>query len=396
MWHSEGCVPTATRPRRIAPCHRPAALELVVVALVLALSARTAAARPWPCLPPLFDGGQRLYALPSPSVFWLQLLLRQHELCWRTPSTPHEQRVVLLGDSAAYGHPLPVEDTFGALLNDHFAQHDLPARLFNLAFINPYQLRDAVTLHAALAYDPDVIVYPVTLSGFIHQAPVVFPTLTEFFASNPYDLIALATDASSDLAEPAAAWNAKMPSTGAAYLRQSLRQAGAFVRAAARSQAAAIVALLHSSRPQHRPRPPERQTRYDCADTEWHNDNQFRDFSEWNILAYLDQLRRTSGIEVLVVNWPVAHEPVETCYNVRYTDAALSKFVEWVRDETAARNMPYLDLHDLLPADLFRDSMHLTPEGHRRIAGEVARVLDPIVRARAATPARPSRHATTG
>lgn len=129
--------------------------------------------RPWACLPPVFDRGLRLHPLPNPQVFWLELLLRQHELCWRRPVTPDELRVAVFGSSAVYGYPLPPEEAFTALINERFVADDVPAHLFNLAFVASYQVRDALLIAQALAYQPDVIVYPVTLADFPHRAPLV-------------------------------------------------------------------------------------------------------------------------------------------------------------------------------------------------------------------------------
>src|SRR5262249_40025164 len=128
------------------------------VVVTLAASARVgAAARPRFCLPPVFDGGQRLHPVPVPSVLWLQLLLRTHELCWRQPANPNEAHIVIGGSSTVFGHPLPVEQTFESLLNQHFTEAGIDAHIFNLAFVFPYQLRDAVIFHALLPYQPDLI-----------------------------------------------------------------------------------------------------------------------------------------------------------------------------------------------------------------------------------------------
>src|SRR6185503_4423070 len=88
-----------------------------LASLMLAAAAAPAGATPRLCLPPAFDGGQRLFSLPSPYVFWLAPLLRQHELCWRRPASPDERRIVLIGNSAVYGYPLEAERTMSAVLN---------------------------------------------------------------------------------------------------------------------------------------------------------------------------------------------------------------------------------------------------------------------------------------
>jgi len=112
---------------------------------VLLLGAATPAlARPSFCLPPVFDRGLRLHPLPAPKVYWLELLFRQHEICWRKPASPDELRVALVGNSAMYGFPLAVEDSFAYRMNDDFVRRGVPAHVFNLGFVTTYQVKDAL------------------------------------------------------------------------------------------------------------------------------------------------------------------------------------------------------------------------------------------------------------
>jgi lysophospholipase L1-like esterase len=100
------------------------------------------------------------------------------------------------------------------------------------------------------------------------------------------------------------------------------------------------------------------------------------DWKRWNILAYLEQIQRTRGVEVLVINWPAVHEPVGACYNARFTTAGFEDYLAWVGPQARARGLHYLDLHDSLPRDAILDSQHLNAEGHRLMAEEIARELD--------------------
>jgi lysophospholipase L1-like esterase len=102
----------------------------------------------------------------------------------------------------------------------------------------------------------------------------------------------------------------------------------------------------------------------------------------WDILDYLAELRRTRGIDVVVVHWPLNHQPSGACYDVRISDARLAQFLEWLRVGTTERGLEYLDLHDLLRPDEFVDSVHLTAEGHRRVAAALAPVVENVVRRR--------------
>ncbi len=80
----------------------------------------------------------------------------------------------------------------------------------------------------------------------------------------------------------------------------------------------------------------------------------------------------------------LAHEPLGDCYNVRYSNALVAELIQFLHEQTAARGLAYLDLHDLLPPEEFFDSLHPTLAGHQRIAEYLAAALEPILRVRSA------------
>jgi len=84
-------------------------------------------------------------------------------------------------------------------------------------------------------------------------------------------------------------------------------------------------------------------------------------------------------VEVLVVNWPVAKEPVEDCYNVRFPAEAISDHARWLAGEAARRQLHHVDLHDYLPPEDFVDSLHLNAEGNRKVADRLQTELDRIL-----------------
>lgn len=355
---------------------RSAGLLLVLLALGVP---QRAVARPW-CLPPAFDQGRRLHPLPNPEVFWLEIMMRQHELCWRAPSAPAEQRVLLFGSSAVYGFPLPVEETVGWYLNEEIAAAHRPAHVFNLAFVTPNQVRDALLIHEALAYDPDVIVYPLTLAEFRHIAPMWFPTSTRFFDMNDAALRRLAADPPAGLEEPVQRYaTANVKNAGRRHVTDQLRDAGLYTRRLAGAAAAAFTARINSPRPRHQPKAGKQQKEYDCSETE-RSMMSYANWKDWNVLAYLEDLQRRRGIRVLVVHWPISHEPVGKCYSVRYTDAAVNDFADWIAAQAAQRQLAYLDLRTFIPNETFIDSLHIKPEGHRMIATRIADVLVPMLR----------------
>jgi hypothetical protein len=340
-----------------------------------------AAARPFPCLPPVFEGGKRIHDQPVPSVQWLELLLRQHELCWRRPARAGEVRVALFGNSSIFGFPLPVEQTFGHLLNQRFVARDVPAHLFNLASLYTYELRDAVVMHRAMPYAPDLLLYPLTFADLIHSIPAPGPG--SFLEANLDTLQAFADDPPAGIAEPVEMYRDLIErERHRAWRLRQLRSLGALARLGARHQAESLVRRLGST-----PAPGPalftfgRQTKYDCQETQDQYVQQFTDWQSWNILAYLEQLRRQHGVEVVVVAWPLAHEPVGDCYNVRFPNGAVAEFRSWLRDETRARGLTLVDLLELLPAEDFIDSLHVGKAGHARIAERLGEALEPKLRA---------------
>ncbi len=336
----------------------------------------------WPrvCLPPVYDGGQRLHPLPTPKVFWLELLLRQHELCWRFPQRPGELRVVLAGNSSIFGFPLPVEETFGYLLNQDFARRDVPAHLFNVGFVTTYQLKDALIIHEAMRYQPDVIVYPITLADFLHFAPSVNASDQQFFGLNRDALAGLVAHPLPGLGGPLAYYGLAIASLAPAQIYFArLQESGVLLRDAVQIHARSVARHFGVSLPAEPVPTLARQTSYDCPTRRDEFAYLYRDWKTWNILAYLEDLQHTRGVEVMVVNWPVAHEPIGDCYDFRYPAADLAEYTVWLREETAARGLRYLDLLDLLPADAFLDSIHISAAGHRQIAERVGEALTPLL-----------------
>lgn len=361
------------------------AATALLAAVALAQRSGAASGPSW-CLPPLFEGGERLHTLPVPTVFWLAPLLRQHQLCHAARDRPDDPRAVLIGNSAVLGHPLPVEQTLSARLNARLAERGVRGQVFNLGWVNCYELRDAVILSAALDYRPALIIYPLTLSEFMHAAPTMWGPVAAFFDSNDTRVRELARTGMPGLDEPLQRYEE-------AYVRQGrltgylarLQDLGALARSAAEANALRLARWADPQLPPKTLRTAPPQKRYDCSKITAAAATEYQDWQSWNILAYLQNLHDTAGIQVLVVTWPIAHEPVGECYNARYSTAAVEEFNRWVRDECAARGLAYVDLHDLLPPDQFFDSIHPTADGHRRIAER----LEPAVAAalRAAAPA---------
>ncbi len=352
----------------------------VLSALAL-LCARPSAARV--CLPPLFEDGERLHPLIGTQIMWLNPLLRQHELCWR--DKPHEVRIALFGDSAVFGFPLPVEQTFGAAVNRRWDSAAIPAHVFNLAWVFTYNLRDTLILHEALSYQPDIIVYVLTLADLVHAAPALYPIpLVHFFDMNTEALARLIAAPPAGLREPVERYREVAARPLWLVAKDHMQQLGYLLHAVSHSLAGDLARRL-GAQPAPEPLPTRaRKTPYDCDQTLSQNALLYEDFERWNPLEDLADIRARRGIGVLVVNAPDAPEPNGACFNRRYGRELFEEYNRWLSAETTRLGLPYLDLHDLLGADDFIDSLHVTAAGHERIAERVAQALEPLVAARRA------------
>lgn len=350
-------------------------------ALVLALLAPAAASAV--CLPPTMERGLRLQEVGGQRVQWLPLLLRQHEVCWREAERADEQRVFVVGNSGIFGFPHPVEKSVAGRLNVRFAEREPPAHFFNLGMEYTFSLKEALILRRAAAYEPDLVIYGLTLDDLNTLVPLLYAPSGRFMRTNARDVGTLAVQEPPGLADPFARYDDYLRKKAPPALWSELRSAGSFLRVAAKVHAQQLLAragVLGDAEPL----PPGRRTDdYDCAKIAETFERRFGGWQEWNVVAYVDWIRQQTGSEVLIVNWPIAREPRDRCYNARYTRASLLEFNRWLERETGRHGIPYVDLHDLLPAQSFLDSIHPNINGQKKIADALVAPVTALLRARA-------------
>jgi hypothetical protein len=83
------------------------------------------------------------------------------------PKPSDEVRVVVLGDSSIYGLAIPLESTLPEVLNKaNLICANKRLRFYNLSYPMPVALKDLVTLEKAKEYEPDGVLWFVTLNTF--------------------------------------------------------------------------------------------------------------------------------------------------------------------------------------------------------------------------------------
>ncbi len=354
--------------------------------LVLVLLVMGGASTAWSqvCLPPLLGDRPRLQDMDKTGVLWLNLLLRQHEVCWREPKQPDETRIFAIGNSAIYGFPWPSDLSSIGFVNEAFAKQKVPAHLFNLGLMFTYQTKEAMVLAEALRYKPDFIVYGVTLDDLAHLAPYPYLPVATFFDANSRLVDRLASDPPATFEEPFRLYReAQAQDVRPIASWIEFREMGTFVRLAVEQTAKALRKKMFPEYREKIPRIRRGSRRYRCRSVLPSFREKYANWQEWSMLDVLAELRAETGVEVLVVNWPVAHQPRGACYNARYPTEAFNEYVDWIEAKASELELDFLDLHDLLAQREFVDSVHPTVKGQRKVAQRLeAEILDLLERER--------------
>jgi hypothetical protein len=113
----------------------------------------------------------------------VEALLAAHALAY-TPKAPDEFRVLVLGESGIAGWGLPDQDTFTAQLTARGVKvNDKRVVAYNLAYPSPSVARDVLILDAALAYQPDLVIWFISPAA-LDDAPSAIGTNSVLFDLN--------------------------------------------------------------------------------------------------------------------------------------------------------------------------------------------------------------------
>ncbi|MCB8945258.1 MAG: SGNH/GDSL hydrolase family protein [Ardenticatenaceae bacterium] len=325
----------------------------------------------------LLPGRQRLpYGENAADSYNLSLnnvpaMLHSHSLT--QPQAEDEFRVVLLGDSATWGWFLENEDTLAGQINAagyQTADHH-PITAYNLGYPIMSLSKDVLLLQEALAHDPDLIIWLVTLQSFPREQQL-FPPLVQ---NNPQLIRPIITT-----------YQLRLNSDDPRFVVPNFWQNSLIGqrRALADLLRLQLLGFSWAATGIDQAIPPEiplRQSDFE-EDISWQN------FSEPTPLT-ADSLSfdvLTAGIEmagdvpVLLVNEPMfisngRHSDLR--YNSFYPRWAYDAYRELLAETAQTNNWHYLDLWDTIPSAEFTDSpVHLTPAGNALLAETIMNAIE--------------------
>jgi hypothetical protein len=293
------------------------------------------------------------------SLYDLDAMIASHEIN-AGPKPADEFRIILIGDSATWGTLLMPDETLSGLINQEglTTTDGKTVRAFNLAYPSMSLMKDLMILELALDYDPDLIVWPVTLQSL----PDKIQAETPLVANNPdramalIDLFDMSLEVESDDFVQPTFWDRTLIGRRRAILDALQLQFYGPMWAATG---------IDQTYPSD----------YTPAQRDFAADE--TDFMGWE-LGTLSADELAAGIldagallapntHILVVNEPILISQGENSdirYNFFYPRWAYDQYRELLADRADMAGWQYVDLWDTVPQEAFTNSaVHLTPAG---------------------------------
>lgn len=351
--------------------------------LLVALNVLFAVTNPLPTLGKLtiynwlVDGRARLPYGENPAESYnlslnnLNAMFASHELA--RDKADDEFRVILVGDSATWGFLLKPEDTLAGQINRGGYQTADGRRVvaYNVGYPTMSLLKDVLMLDKALAYEPDMVVWLVTLESFPRDRQLDSPPA----ANNP--------DTIRDLIER---YDLQIDPDDERFVEYDFWDNTIY------GQRRALADLINLQRygvmwettgiDQAYPETYQLRTSDFEADESWHEfdgpEDYAADYLTWDVLeAGIQRVAEMGDVPLLVVNEPIFISDgvnSDLRYNLWYPRWLYDRYRADLSERAAAENWHYLDVWDAVAPEEFTDSpVHLTPEGMRvlsRLVGE--------------------------
>jgi hypothetical protein len=292
-------------------------------------------------------GRERLPYGESPAAYNLSLnnlnaMFASHQIA--TAKADDEFRVLLIGDSSTWGFLLEPEDTVAGQLNaaNIVTADGRTVRVYNLGYPTMSLTKDLMLLDYGMRYEPDMVIWLVTLESFPRAGQLVPLVENNVDASEPELLDRSIVAQRRPLAD---------------LLRLQLYG----------------VMWATTGIDQLYPAYDLRQSDFD-EDTDWKTFSADAPFTE-NDLAY-DVLQagadRVGGIPFLLVNEPMfisEGENSDLRYNFFYPRWAYDLYRDQLAALAAENDWHYLDVWNAIAPDTFTDSpVHMTPGGSAQLS----------------------------
>jgi hypothetical protein len=325
----------------------------------------------------IFPGRERFPFGENPSqaynlsLFDLEAMFASHVISAGV-KPENEFRVIIVGDSSTWGTLLRPGETLAGLLDQ--ARINLcgkTVRVYNLGYPTISLTKDLMILDYAMRYQPDLIIWPVTLEAF----PVDKQLSSPIVANNADRIDYLISK-----------YHLPFDPKDAALVRPGFfdRSLIGQRRALADLFRLQMYGVLWAATGIDQTYPTDytpAQLDYDTDVTYHGMKPPFLDFDKLAHYVLSDGLLEAwaAKIPVILINEPILISQGQNSdlrYDFFYPRWAYDFYRQSLVDATDAHEVEYLDLWNLVPADQFTNSaIHLTPAGEELMAAQVEKTL---------------------
>ena len=309
------------------------------------------------------------------SLYNIPAMINSHKIT--TNKGENEFRVIIIGDSGTWGWFLHNDDTLAGQLNkgNYQTPDGRQVRAYNLGYPVMSLLKDLMFLESSLKFDPDLIIWPVTLESFPQEKQLFSPIVQ----NNPervqslIERYKLNLDPNDErLVIPNFLENTLIGQKR--NLADLLRlQLYGFTWAATGIDQKIPVVI------------PPRRSDFE-EDLSWQNFDEPAEFSGKDLSFDVLEagLELADGVPLLLINEPMfisSGDNSDLRYNSFYPRWAYDQYREILVKKALSQNWNFLDIWDFIAPEEFTDTpVHMTPEGTRLtaelISAEILRIVD--------------------
>lgn len=328
----------------------------------------------------LYPGRQRLPYGENPSesynlsLFNLNAMFASHAVA--SSKAKDEFRVVLIGDSSTWGFLLKPDQTLSAFLDaaNLTAPDGRRLRFYNLGYPTLSLTKDLLILNHALRFQPDLIIWLVTLESFPKDKQLSSPIVQH----NPDEMQEIIQSYALNLNPKDAGF---VPTS---FVQNTLVGRRRDLADLVRLQ---LYGVMWAATGVDQYYPPT----YDPPQVDLPADDTFHGLKPPTLRAedisigiLQSGIKAAGNIPILLVNEPIFLSPGKNNdirYNFFYPRWAYDQYRSMLAQESRSQGWHYLDLWNLLPAKEFTNSaIHVTPKGESEIAAQIENSIPNLLR----------------
>ncbi len=316
-----------------------------------------------------FPFGENAAQAYNLSLFNLEAMFASHEIAvGRKPAD--EYRVIVVGDSSTWGTLLRPEETLAGLLEvKRLSLCGKTVRVYNLGYPTISLMKDLMVLDYAMRYQPDLVIWPLTLEAFPADKQLSSPIVAN--NAGRVEMLINKYGLNFDPNDP----NLVKPNFWGRSLIGQRRALADLFRLQMYGVLWAATGVDQAYPTDYTPA----QLDYDTEVTFHGLKGPTLNETDLEFPVLEAGMKAAGSVPVMLVNEPILVSQCENSdlhYDFFYPRWAYDQYRQMLAEKAQANGWDYLDLWNLIPADQFTNSaIHLTPAGEAMMAKQVEQAL---------------------